>query len=176
MPAAGVAGHTGGEQAARVACLGRHDAVGGHQDGAVKAVKLFLLLPPGVAVVAREVLIAFEEGVVLGGQHLGVGIYIHALTSGLLQQHLQILQVVAGDQDAGPVSHANVYTGDLGVAVGGGIGLIQQRHALHPGRAGIQHQLYQIGDAQAVVHGFRQGGLDEGVHFLIFLQQNVGML
>ncbi|MPN61416.1 hypothetical protein SDC9_209153 [bioreactor metagenome] len=105
----------------------------------------------------------------MGGQHLGVGIHIHALAPGLLQQHFQVFQVMAGDQDAGPVPHADIHPGDLGVAVGGGIGLIQQRHALHPRRAGIQHQLYQIGDAQAVVHGFRQGGLDECVHFLIFL-------
>ncbi len=82
--AARPAGHAGGEQALHVAVPGGHDAVGGHQNGAVKAVELVLLLPPGIAVVAGKVWVLLEEGVVLGGQHLRVGVDVDAGIAALL--------------------------------------------------------------------------------------------
>ena len=49
---AGVAHRPGGEHPVRVALLGRHQAVGGEQDGGGDTIKLLLLVLPGRAEVA----------------------------------------------------------------------------------------------------------------------------
>jgi len=174
--AAGEAHNACGVHAVFVAVLGRHKAVGGQQDGAVEGVKFFLLLPPRVAVVALEVAELLESGVVVGGQHFGVGVHVHARTFGLLEQHLQVAQIVAGNQDAGVGAHANVDLGDLGIAVGTGVGGIKQSHNAYALVAGFKGQGHEIGHGKAVVQGLGQSFLQEVVHGGIMLAQHIGML
>ena len=77
--------------------------------GPLKALNFLPLLPPGVAVVAHKVGILFKGRVVVGRQHFRVGVHVNPSTLGLFQQHLQIPQIVAGDQNAGPlVAHPNL--------------------------------------------------------------------
>ena len=142
----------------------------------MEGLELFLLLPPGIAVVAHKVGVFLESRVVVGGQHLGVGVDVHPGAGGLLQQHLQVPQVMAGHQNAGVGPHADVDPGDFGVAVGRGVGLVQQGHARHTVLAGFQGQGHQVVGGQAVIQRGGQGALQKGVHLGVVLQQGVGVL
>lgn len=83
----GIAGGIGGEHAILVGGVGegRHDAVGGEENGAVEGGELFALLPPSVAVVADEVLVLLERRVIVGGKHLAVSVNIDAFAFGLFE-------------------------------------------------------------------------------------------
>ena len=41
----------------------------------------------------------------MGGQHFAVGVDVDASALGLLQQQLQIVEIVAGDDDERPLLH-----------------------------------------------------------------------
>ena len=112
----------------------------------------------------------------MGGQHLRVGVDVHPGALGLLQKHLQIPQIMPGYQDARILPHADLYPGDLRVAVAAGIGLIQQGHALHAVLARLQHQSRQFLQGQTVIQRGSQSTLQERIHLLIGAQQSVGML
>ena len=91
MGAAGIPRGPGGVEPVLIAVAGRHDTVGGHEDGAPEGLEFLLLLPPGVPVIAREMGILFKGRIVMGRQHLRVGVYVYAGSRRLLQQHFQIL-------------------------------------------------------------------------------------
>ena len=55
-----------------------------------------------------------------------MGVHIHAGALRLFQQHFQIPQVVAGDQNARVFPCTDIDLGDLGIAVGLGVGLVQK--------------------------------------------------
>ena len=173
---AGIARCAGGVQPVPVAVLGGHDAVGGHEDGAAEGLELLLLLPPGVAVVAHKVGILLKGGIVVGRKHLGVSVHVHAGPLGLLQQHLQVPQIVAGDQNAGILAHPDVDAGDLRISIGGGVGLVQHGHARHAILARLHGQSHQLVHREAVIQGSGQGPLQKGVHVLVVLEQGVGVL
>ena len=175
MLAAGISGRAGGVQPLFVAVLGRYDTVGGHQDGPVEGLKFLFLFPPGVAVVAHKVGVLFKCRIVVGGKHLGVGVDVHAGSLCLLKQHLQVPQVMAGDQDAGSCAHANVHFCDFGIAVGPRVGLVQQSHTADAVFARLQGQRHQVLCRQSVIQSGGQGPLEEVVHFSVLLQQGVGM-
>ena len=91
MGAAGIPRGPGGVEPVLIAVAGRHDTVGGHKDGAPESLEFLLLLPPGVPIIAREMGILFKGRIVMGRQHLRVGVYVYAGSRRLLQQHFQIL-------------------------------------------------------------------------------------
>ena len=63
-------------------------------------VELLHLVLPRRAVVAVEVWLYFlSSGYPCVGQHLAVRVDVDALALGLLEQHLEVLEVVAGDED-----------------------------------------------------------------------------
>ena len=175
MVASRIAGSTGGPQTVLVAVFRRNDAVGGHQDGAVEAFEFFLLFPPGVPIVAGEVLVFLEERIVMSRQHFGMGVYIHASALGLIQQHFQVFQVVTGDQDARVLAHADVHSGNFRVAVSRGVGFVQQSHALYAVFTGFQSQGNQVVHGFGIIQGSSQSALDESIHFFVVLGQYVGM-
>lgn len=45
----------------------------------------------------------------MGGQHLAMGVNVHAGPHSLLQKLLQVVEVVAGDQNGGVIPHAQVH-------------------------------------------------------------------
>ncbi len=73
-------------------------------------------------------------------QHLAVGVDVDVGILALLQQLLDVVQIVAADEDTRTVARPDVHFGDFGVAVGGGVGFVQKRHCLHAPFAGLQHQ------------------------------------
>ena len=112
----------------------------------------------------------------MGRQHFRMGVYIHAGAFGLIQQHFQVFQVMAGNQDARILPYADVHGGDFRIAVSGGVGLVQQSHALYAVFPGFQSQSHQVIHALAVVQGGSQCLLDESVHFFVVLGQHIGVL
>ena len=105
-----------------------------------------------------------------------MGVDVHPGALGLFQEHLQVPQVMAGDQNAGAGSHPQGHFGDLRVAVGGGVGPVQQRHAGHAVLSCLQGQGYQLLLGEPVVQGGGQRPLEEGVQIRVLLPQGVGVL
>ena len=100
-----------------------------------------LLLPPGVAVVAHQVIVLLERGIVVSRQHLTVGVDVDTGILALLEQLFQVLEVVSGDQDAGASADADVHLGQLGLAVSRGVRLVEQGHDGDGGLACLHHHL-----------------------------------
>ena len=124
MGAARKACCAGGIKPMFIAVLWRDNTVGGHKDGAVEGFKFLLLLPPGIAVVAFKMCIFLEGRVVVGRKHFRVGIHIHPGAFCLLQKHFQIPQVMAGNQNTGVCSNADINGCDFRISVRFRIGLI----------------------------------------------------
>ena len=97
--------HRRGEHAVGVACFRRHQAVGSKQHRRGDVGKLLLLVLPRRAEVALEVWVFFKLRIAVGGQHFAVGVDVDAFALGLLQQQLQIVEIVAGDDDERPLLH-----------------------------------------------------------------------
>ena len=66
----------------------------------------------------------------VGGQHLAVGVHVDTSACRLLQQLVQVLQIVAGYHDERPPTDVRVDLCGRRVTEGGGVGLVQQGHAL----------------------------------------------
>ena len=132
----------GGEHAVFVGRSGRrrYDAVGGEQNRAVEALELLALLPPSVAVVALQVAVLFQFRIIMRRQHLAVRVDVDARVLALFEQLLDVVEVVAADEDARTVAHADVHLRDFGVAVGGGVGFVEQGHGFHAVFAGLERQ------------------------------------
>ena len=56
----------------------RNETVGGHEDRTAECFKFFFLFPPGTAVIAIEMIVFLEGGIVVGRKHFGVGINVDA--------------------------------------------------------------------------------------------------
>ena len=138
--AAGIPCRAGGIQAVLITVFRRNDTVGGHQDGPVEAFKFFLLLPPCISIVAYKVGIFLKGRIIVGRQHLRMGIDINPCPFRLLKQHLQVSKVMAGHQDCGSGTDADIYLGHLWVSIGRRVGLIQKRHAADSVFPGFQRK------------------------------------
>ena len=126
--------------------------------------KLFLLALPRGAEVARQMGVFFKRRIAVGREHLAVGIDVDALAGRLFQQLVQILQVVAGHHDEGAFFDVGVHPGGDGVAEGGGVGAVQQRHTLeihlpelHDERQPLLHGVGTVQLAQALIKPRRDG-------------------
>ena len=111
----------------------------------------------------------------MGGQHLAVGVDVDAQAFGLLQQLRKVRQVVAGDQDAGALADAELDLSEFGVAVGAGVGLVQQGHAGHRDLAGLHGQVDQCAGFQLPGGGGERLG-QEGVDLLAFEAEHRGVV
>jgi len=60
------------------------NAVGGHEDGSIERLKIFILMPPGTTIIPLEMRIFFKGGVIIGRQHFTMSIDIHSGPFGLL--------------------------------------------------------------------------------------------
>ena len=66
----------------------------------------------------------------MGRQHFAVGVDIDPRSVGLFQKLVQVLQVVAGHHDEGPLFHIRVHPGGDRGTEGFRVGPVQQGHAL----------------------------------------------
>ena len=97
------------EEAILVAILRRNNAVRRHEDRTVELLKLLFLQPPRIAVVAHEVIVLLECGVVMRGDHLAVRINIDARALRLLQETLKILEIMPRNEDAGTIADTELH-------------------------------------------------------------------
>lgn len=176
MHDAGIGHHRGGEHPVRIAFAQGHDAVGGEQDGRGDILKLGLLVLPCGAEVALEVgVLLLQFRVAVGGQHFRVGVDIDALILRLFQQAFHVVQVMARNHDERPLFNGQRHLHWLRVAVGTGIGSIQQLHAAVAGLAGFLHQRPQL------LHGERAGDgiqcrAEKAVQLRINMAQHPGVI
>ena len=63
---------------------------------------------------------------------------VDASVLALFQKLLNVVEVVAADENARTVAHANIHLGDFWVAVSGRIGFVEQCHCLHAPFASFQ--------------------------------------
>ena len=140
MGAAWITGSTCGVDPVFVAVLWRNDAVGGHEDGTVKAFEFFFLFPPGVSIVSCKVRIFFERRIVVGRKHLRVGVNVNAGSFCLFKQHFQIVKVVAGNQDSGIFACADIYFCNFRISESFGVCLVEKGHSTDTEFSGFQSE------------------------------------
>ena len=129
MAAAGNADRAGGPQAILVRILRRNEFF-----------KFLFLLPPGAAVISREVRILLEGGVIVRREHFGMGVDVNPLFRALFKEHFQIPEIMSRNENAGIVPHSEINFGNLRIAVSGSVGFIQQGHSIHSVFAGFHSQ------------------------------------
>ena len=67
----------------------------------------------------------------MGGEHFAMGVDVYARTFGLFKQHLQVFQVVAGDEDTGIGTHIDAHFCDFGMTITAGVGSVEDFHTFH---------------------------------------------
>ena len=176
--AAGVTCRIGSKHAAEVgvARRGRHDTVGGEDDRAIERLELLALLPPGVAIVAHEVLVFLERRIVMRRKHFAVRIDVYACALGLLEQHFHVMHVMSADEDARTLTYTDVHLRHHGVAISRGVRTVEQGHALHAEATRLKHQLRERRSVQIADGHVAQGTLHEGVDRIVLLTEAHGML
>ena len=156
-----------------VALFRRHEAVRRQQHRAAKCLEFLFLLPPGVAVVAREVVVFLEERIVMRWQHLAVRVDIDARALRLLQEHFEVSEVMAGNQDGRILADAEIDLRDLGVAVMLRVRLVKERHRLNAPLARLERQRRQVVSRKAVIEQLCKRGLEERINRLILFVKRI---
>ena len=105
-----------------------------------------------------------------------MGIHIHSGSLRLFQQHFQIPQVVAGNQDTGIFPDADIHPCDLRISVGFRVGPVQQSHAGDAVLSGFHRQGDQLLHTEAVIQRSRQRPLEEGIDLTVILHQCIRVL
>ena len=171
----GIGYHRRGEHTVGVARPWRHQAVCGEQHRRGDVGKLLLLVLPRRAEVALEVWVFLQLRIAVGWQHFAVRVDIHALARRLLQQQLQVVEIMAGDDDERPLLHRQRNGHGRGCAIALGVGLIQQRHALEVLLAHLHHDGQQLAHAPVLAHGKQRLG-KEAVHSVVRIAQHHGVI
>ena len=107
-----------------------HQAVGGEQDRSRKISEFLLLVLPCGTEVALKMGIFTKLGISMGRKHLTVSVDIDSFVLRLFKQLLQIVKVMAGDNDERPFFNHQRNCDRSGIAIGQGVGLIKHLHAL----------------------------------------------
>ena len=147
-----------GIKVADVGGLGRHDAVRCVEHNAGQAVELLLLVLPSGAEIAFQLRVFLEFGISVRGQHLAMRIHVDSFSFGLLQQHLEVVQVVSGNDDKGTLVALGGNRRRDRVTVSSGVGGVEQPHALQVDRAELHDQAEP---------GFYAMVIAEGLHALL---------
>ena len=95
-----------------------------------------------------------------------MGVDVDALAVGLVEEHLEVVEVVAGDDDEGALDVAGLDDGRLGVAVGAGVGGVEDLHALEVRLPELEDEAEPLVDGVVVaqrLHALLEPGGDDGV-------------
>jgi len=160
-----------------IAVFGPLDTVGRHQNRTRERIKFLVLILPGTAIVADQVLVFLQTRIRTARQHFTMGIDIDAAAFGLLEQQFQVLQVVSGYQNRLALDRSHPYRRRLGVSVGPGIGGIQQFHHLEIDFANLHRHSNQFIDVSRPGAGQEiQRLMKERIYAIIFFTQNLCMV
>ena len=173
---AGPADRARGVDPADVRLLGRDDAVRGEQDRAVERAELLTLLLPGRTVLADQVRKRLQLRVGVRGQHLAVGVDVDARVLRLLEELVQVLEVVARDHDPRAGPDRGLHGGDLGGAVGLGVGPVEQGHGRHAHPAALEVEGDHLVDREVVLQGRGKPLLDERLDRAVRVPEHGGVV
>mmetsp|Transcript_4621 Transcript_4621/g.13908 ORF Transcript_4621/g.13908 Transcript_4621/m.13908 type:complete len:265 (+) Transcript_4621:2764-3558(+) len=136
----------GGEQVAAVHAHWLKHTVCGRKDGAREVGKVHLLVVPRAAIVALEVRVLLQSRVAVRRHHLAVRVHVDALALGLLQQVVQVVHVVARDQDGLARHRHQVHFSRLRRAKRIGVRVGQHLHHAPVALADLQRHSQQVAD------------------------------
>ena len=105
----------------------RNYAICSHEDWAVELLESLILFPPGIPVIACEVIVLLEGRIGICRQHFSMRINVNSCVLCLLKKLFQIPKVVSADQDSWPVSHTYINNCRLRVSIGFSVCLIENR-------------------------------------------------
>ena len=152
------------------------DAVRGHHDGAREAGELHLLVLPAAAVVANQMFEFTQLRIAVSRQHFAMSIDVDAGAFRLLQQVIQILQIVAGDQDALPFGGFNVDLSRRRMAVFGRFTGVEDAHHFEVHLADFhrtfEQRIHIRRPGAQPCHDFMVLGIDS----VVVLAEHVGVL
>ncbi|MGC4119087.1 MAG: hypothetical protein QM765_31885 [Myxococcales bacterium] len=114
--------------------------------------------------------------VAVGGEHLAVGVDVDALALGLLEQELEVLEVVAGDEDGLALDRGDAHRGGDRVAVGAGVGVVEERHDLEVELAHAQGGGQQLLGLEALLGGQVEQLVEEPVDLARLAAEDGGVL
>ena len=129
-----------GEDPVLVGVLRPLEAVGRHQDRPGELGEFLLLVLPGRPVVAVQMRVLLQPRVAVGGEHLAVGVDVDPLPLGLLEQLFEVPEVVAGDEDRLPLLRPEGDRRGDRLAVGAGVGRVEDLHRPEVDLAAFHHQ------------------------------------
>ena len=104
-----------------------------------------------------------------------MGVDVDAFPLSLLQQQLQVVEVMAGDDDERSLFHGQRNGNRHGRSVAFGVSLIQKRHALEVFLANLHHDRQQFLHAPVLANGEKRLG-KEAVHLVIGIPQDQGVM
>ncbi len=107
----------------------------------------------------------------MGGKHFAVGVNIDALPFGLLQKQIQIVQIVAADNDKRAFFNAEWHSRGFGCSIRFGIGLVQQFHYFKVDFASFQHQRQKLIHAILFFRQCSKRFYEETIDALAFITQ-----
>ena len=165
----------GGEHAVGIRLVRLQQAVGSPQDRRGKVLEFLALVVPCGTVVAFQVRILAQLGIGVCGEHLAVGVHVHAAAFGLLQKLLEVVQVMAGDHDEGARLDLELNCRRFGFAVGGDVRVLQSRHSGQVDLTALENQRQQLVHAQIGADG-PHALIQERCHSRIKLPQRLRMV
>ena len=120
--------------------------------------------------------VLFQLGIAVAGQHLAMGVDVDPLALGLLQEHIQILEIMAGDQDAFAGDMSERHRGGDRMAVSAGVARIEQLHGPEVYLAALQGEGHQLVKAEILAGQLSHGLMDVGINRLVFLAEDGGVV
>ena len=108
-------------------------------------------------------------------KHFGVRIDIHTGSGSLFQKHLEVPQIVSGNQDPGVLANTEVDRRDFRITISLCIGFVQQCHAGNTILSGFQSQGDEVIERKRIVQSFCKSALQKCIDLLIILKQGIGM-
>src|SRR5208337_2906746 len=140
MDHVGPANEAAGKEVLLVGCQRLLDTVRGHHDGSGEVRKLLMLVLPGSTVMPVKVLIFLQAGISMGRKHFSMSVDIDTLAFTLLQYHLEVLQIVAGDKEGLPLLRAQRNFGRHRMSVCACICSIKNLHGLEVDLTTLKHE------------------------------------
>ena len=142
----------------------------------MERLKLLLLSPPRITIVAHQVLVCLQLRIIMSRQHLAVSIDIDAYAFRLAQEIFDVTQVVSTNQDARVLPHSNIHLSYLRTAISFGIRLVEQSHHIDSRLASFKHQVEEFIHRYIRLGNHSQGMSYEGDNAIIGLTQPCGVL
>jgi hypothetical protein len=151
------------------------EAVRRDQDRAVEPLELLPLERPGAAVVPDEVAVLRKARVGVRREHLAVGVDVDARSAGLFEEVGEVLEVVAGDQDARPRACGGTDRRDRRRPVDSGVRRIEEGEDLHADLAAREHVADHLLDGEVLQRG-GEPLLHEGHDLLVLVAEDGGVM